>query len=131
MEVGMLQSYGKTCFVVLLLAGTIAGQHAPGDFDQVVVRQLGSSKVKEHLFHLTDAVGPRVVGSPALETARGWLEIRLKEYGLQLIRREENPPMHIAPEVTWNPKGWSWARLVVQQLSPWPATVFPFCIRRP
>jgi len=119
----MLQSYRTTCVVVLLLAGTMAGQHAPDDFDQLVLRQLGSSKVKEHLFHLTDAIGPRVVGSPALETARGWLETRLKEYGLQSIRREENPPMGIAPGMTWNPKGWSSARLVVQQLSPWPATL--------
>ena len=118
-----MPSCRKTCIVVLLLAGTMVGQHAPGDLDQLVVRQLDSSKVTEHLFYLTDAVGPRVVGSPALETARGWLVARLKEYGFQSIRREENPPMQIAPGITWNPKGWSWARLVVQQLSPWPATL--------
>ena len=70
----MLQSYRTSGVVVLLLAGTMAGQHTPGDFDQLVVRQLGSSRVMEHLFHLTDAIGPRVVGSPALEAARGWLE---------------------------------------------------------
>jgi hypothetical protein len=74
----MLQSHRKTCILILLLAGTMAGQHAPGDFDRLVVRQLALSRVKEHLFHLTDAVGPRVVGSPALETARLWLEARLK-----------------------------------------------------
>jgi hypothetical protein len=31
--------------------------------------------------------------------------------------------MQIASGVTWNPRGWSWSRLVVQQLSPWPATL--------
>jgi hypothetical protein len=39
----MLQSYRTSGVVVLLLAGTMAGQHTPGDFDQLVVRQLGSS----------------------------------------------------------------------------------------
>ena len=81
------------------------------------------SVVAEDLFQLTDAVGPRTVGSPALQTARNWLQARLKEYGIKSIRLEENPSLEIMPGVPWTPPGWSYSELSIQQQSPWPATL--------
>ena len=83
------------CFLVLVLSGIglDAQRSAFPDFDQVVLRELVTSRVRDHLFYLTDVVGPRVVGSPGLENARRWLEERLAGYRLQSIRREANLPM--------------------------------------
>ncbi len=103
-----------------LLAPLVVAQPS---LDEKVHKQLEQSQVMEHLFHLTDATGPRVVGSPSLNAARIWLEGRLKDFGLHAIRREENLPMNVAPGTTWNPIGWSWSRLDVQQVTPWRTTL--------
>src|SRR5262245_16999329 len=89
------------CVTALLLFATGSRpQPIPAEsLDQSVTRLLDRSKVMEHLFYLTDVTGPRVVGSPALDAARRWLEGRLRDYGLGQVRHEENPPMAVGPGV--------------------------------
>ena len=41
-----------------------------------------NSKVMDHLFWLTDVIGPRVAGSPAYKSAADWAVKTLKEWGL-------------------------------------------------
>lgn len=90
---------------------------------QTIEDALAGSRVRDHLFHLTDVSGPRVTGSPALVAARDWLAAELRAYGLRNVRQETNPPIGIGPGVTWDPQGWSWSRLSVHQVSPWPVTL--------
>lgn len=107
-------------FAILFWSGEAWAQPAPAQpLSEITRPEPDKPKLLESLFSLTDATGPRVVGSPALETSRHWLEGRLKEYGLRAIRREANLPMEVAPGVTWDPKGWSWSKLHVQQTAPW------------
>lgn len=94
-----------------------------GFMSALSVRGQDTSRIREDLLQLTDASGPRNVGSPGLERARIWLEQRLREYGLESIRREENQPIGIAEGVTWDPIGWFASRLTVQQRAPYQATL--------
>lgn len=81
------------------------------------------SDAAENLFQLTDAIGPRVVGSPAIRQAEAWLGQRLHEYGLQKVRVESNPPVNVGGGLVLDPPGWSWSRLTVQQVAPWQQTL--------
>ena len=102
-----------------------AAQTAQGDSVLRDIKQEATegSGVAECLFQLTDAVGPRVIGSPALRKTETWLEDRLRDYGLQSVRTEPNPPIDVGGGVLLNPPGWSWSRLTVQQLAPWQQTL--------
>lgn len=81
------------------------------------------SDLAENIFQLTDAVGPRVVGSPALRQAEAWLMQRLRDYGLEKVRIEPNPAVNVGDGLVLDPPGWSWNRLTVQQLAPWQQTL--------
>lgn len=81
------------------------------------------SGIAEYLFQLTDANGPRVIGSPSLRKAEAWLADRLHEYGLENVRTEPNPPIDVGGGILLDPPGWSWSRLTVQQLAPWQQTL--------
>ncbi len=49
---------------------------------------LKQSKVMDHLFQMTDVRGPRLTGSPAIESAGDWVVETLKAWGLQNARKE-------------------------------------------
>ena len=49
---------------------------------------LTRSQVMEHMFWLTDAYGPRLSGSPAMEQAGDWTVKTLQSWGLQNVRKE-------------------------------------------
>src|SRR5579871_1955366 len=56
-----------------------------------------NSKVMDDMFYLTDVSGPRVTGSPGFNRAADWAVARLKEFGLENIKKEK-----------WGPFGRGW-----------------------
>jgi hypothetical protein len=44
-----------------MFAQILLGQVEPGGYDEVVIRQLGNSRIREHLYHLTDLCSPEPV----------------------------------------------------------------------
>ena len=113
------------CFATAGLAqtGGAGGSAAKASAARIAEEAIDSSELRENLFQLTDAIGPRVVGSPAIRQAEAWVAERLRTYGLRNVRVEANPPVAVAPGVSLNPPGWSWSRLTVQQLAPWSQTL--------
>ncbi len=66
------------------------------------------SQVMQTLEHLTDVIGPRLTGSPAMSAANEWTRDTLREWGLQNARLE---PFEFG-------KGWSFDRVSVHLESP-------------
>jgi hypothetical protein len=83
----MTRKFAAAFRLVFVWAVVGAAQTPPADPVLLGIKQeaLRGSRVAEYLFQLTDAVGPRVVGSPALRKSEAWLADRLREYGLQLM----------------------------------------------
>jgi carboxypeptidase Q len=48
----------------------------------VLTQALASSEVMKNLQHLTDVIGPRLSGSPAMRRANEWTAERFRQYGL-------------------------------------------------
>jgi carboxypeptidase Q len=121
----MTRKYGAAFLLIFVWAVVGAAQTAPADPVLLSIKQAATegSRVAEYLFQLTDAVGPRVVGSPALRKSEVWLADRLGEYGLHSVRTETNPPIDVGGGIFLDPPGWSWSRLTVQQLAPWQQTL--------
>ncbi len=90
---------------------------------QRIKTAVDASRLSENLFQLTDAIGPRTIASPALRRAEVWASERLRTYGLQNVHTEPNPPSDIGGGAVLKLPGWSWSRLTVQQLTPWPQTL--------
>ena len=67
------------------------------------------SQVMDTLQYLTDRIGPRLTGSPALVEANEWTLEKLQEWGLEEGRLEE-----------WGPfgRGWSFSRVAVHMIHP-------------
>lgn len=87
--------------VVLLLSAALCASVVPAapvaiaatavDLDMVTrIRQEGlhRSQVMDTLTHLTDNIGPRLTGSPAMTAANHWTRDRLAEWGLENARLE-------------------------------------------
>src|SRR6267143_5053448 len=107
-----------------LFAAAAAAQAVPDDITARIKKEATTgSQVADDVFRLTDAIGPRSTGSPSLHAAERWLVERLREYGLQHVRVEGNPPMDVGDGLLLEPPGWSSSRLTVQQLSPWQDTL--------
>jgi hypothetical protein len=68
-----------------------------------------NSEVMETLEHLTDVIGPRLTGSPAMREANEWTRDQLSKWGLENAHLEE-----------WGPfgRGWSFTRASVHMLQP-------------
>jgi hypothetical protein len=95
----------------LLLAGALRAEE-PVDWEMVNrIRDEGihRSQVLETLRYLTDQIGPRLTGSPALLEANEWTLQKLEEWGLQNGHLEE-----------WGPfgRGWSFSRAAVHMIQP-------------
>lgn len=107
---------------VLLMAGVlVSALHAAPfiahagdervDLDRVSqIRQEGlhRSQVMQTLTHLTDHIGPRLTGSPAMAEANGWTRDRLAEWGLENARLEG---FHFG-------RGWSFDYVSVHMTAP-------------
>jgi carboxypeptidase Q len=83
----------KLLFSCLLAAGTMGTTFAQDTPDPVMtakIREEGlkHSQVMDIAFHLTDASGPRLSGSPGLKRAQDWAVSTLKSWGLVNATRE-------------------------------------------
>jgi len=101
-----------------LLTATSAFAAEPVDWEVVTrIRDEGfeRSLVMKTLRHLTDEIGPRLTGSPALRQANEWTRDQLTDWGLQNAHLEE-----------WGPfgRGWSFSRASVRMLAPRPTPLF-------
>lgn len=72
------------CFCCCLLAMTVFAQEKVDDAMVARIRTEGlqHSQVMDIAFHLTDANGPRLSGSPGLLKASNWAKTKLAEWGL-------------------------------------------------
>ena len=117
-----------TCLVVCIgAAGLVRTGNAQADAagvsgGRITNEVTDSAELTENLFQLTDAIGTRVVGSPAIRQAEAWVAERLRKYGLRNVRIEANPPVSVAPGVSLNPQGWSWSRLTTMTSAPSPTS---------
>jgi hypothetical protein len=68
-----------------------------------------NSKVMETASELTDRIGPRLTGSPAMKEANEWTRSRLAEWGMANAHLE-----------SWGPfgRGWTWEGCTVRMTSP-------------
>jgi carboxypeptidase Q len=87
----------RPAFVLLFVLSTaaLAAQAGePVDLAAIAkIREQGlkQSKVMDHLFQMTDVHGPRLQGSPGIESAGDWVVATLKSWGLQNARKERWP----------------------------------------
>lgn len=80
--------------LLLVVAGLSAQSSERVDADAIAkIREQGlkQSKVMDHLFHMTDVHGPRLTGSPGIESAGDWVVATLKAWGLENARKERWP----------------------------------------
>jgi|GEM_PF-17738 len=83
-------------FVLLLAMGGLhAMAHASGDTndyaaaDAQILREISEhSEAMENLEHLSDAIGPRLTGSPQLKQANDWTAEMFRKYGLTNVQLE-------------------------------------------
>lgn len=102
--------------VLLLVLPAFALAEEPVDLGIVSrIRDEGfrRSQVLEIARHLTDEIGARVTGSPAMKQANEWTRDKLAAWGLAKARLE---PYKFG-------RGWSWTRGVVQVLRPYETTI--------
>jgi hypothetical protein len=102
--------------LLLVLSPVFARAEEPVDLKMVSrIRDEGfhRSQVMETARHLTDEIGPRVTGSPAMKQANEWTRQKLAEWGLRNAHLEAYP----------FGRGWSYTRGLVQVLTPYEATV--------
>ena len=119
---------GRVLLVLRVVADGTPRREAPPSlspqlFGEIENQAFKNSEIEEHVFQLTDLRGPRNVGSPALTASRDWLRDQLVKYGLKGVHAEDVPPVRIAPGIKWNPRSWTWTRLVVQLTAPWKTTL--------
>lgn len=69
---------------------------------------LTRSEVEKTFLHLTEAIGPRLTGSPAFKQAVDWTTGVLKRYGLSEVHQEAWP----------FGKGWSLKKLTLEMIEP-------------
>ncbi|MFQ5703153.1 MAG: M20/M25/M40 family metallo-hydrolase [Gemmatimonadales bacterium] len=89
----------KSAFAIPLLASavlapaTLSAQVAQERVDMAVVRRIRAeglehSQIPQLAHHLTDVIGPRLTGSPAMRRANDWTAQKFREWGLQNVTVE-------------------------------------------
>ncbi|HEY0170492.1 MAG TPA: M20/M25/M40 family metallo-hydrolase [Pyrinomonadaceae bacterium] len=94
-------------------------QTQPADpVERIKEEGLKRSEVMRTLSHLTEVIGPRLTGSPALRRANEWTRERLAQWGLQNA--------HLEP---WGPfgRGWTLKRFSAEAVEPqaFPLNAYP------
>jgi len=98
--------------LILPLWTTASAQDEPVDLEVVtLIRNEGlrHSEVMETLSYLTDVIGPRLTGSPAMREANEWTAARMTEWGLVNAHLETYGPFG---------RGWSFSRCTVHLCAP-------------
>ncbi|HYH86956.1 MAG TPA: M20/M25/M40 family metallo-hydrolase [Pyrinomonadaceae bacterium] len=97
---------------------TPAPTPTPDIIERIKDEGLNRSKVMETIQYLTDVIGPRLTGSPALKRANNWTKERLESWGLQNA--------HLEP---WGPfgRGWTLKRFSAEVIEPqaFPLLAYP------
>jgi hypothetical protein len=101
---------GSVCILSLVVSAAPAQERV--DLDMVTkirVEGFTRSKVMETASELTDRIGPRLTGSPAMKEANEWTRDRLAEWGVANAHLE-----------SWGPfgRGWTWEGCSVRMTSP-------------
>ena len=78
----MIKPY--SCLAALALAGPLQGQSVvdTAGSGALITDAIERSEVMENLGYLSDVIGPRLSGSPALRRANQWTAERFRDYGL-------------------------------------------------
>ena len=111
--------------ILFLLIGTTHAQQAEKSTEYIeqaaqTLREIGlkESQVMETAWWLTDVYGPRLTGSPMLDSAASWAMQQLKDWGLQNVHTE-----------AWGPfgRGWSLEHFSMQVTAPvaFPIIAYP------
>jgi len=85
--------------IVFLVVCLSVGSAAAEPVDTLVARELGKTPVLDDLAELTDTIGGRPTGSPALDQAIDWAVGKLKAAGVETVRTES----YVAPR-NWLPR---------------------------
>src|SRR5712691_11992047 len=75
----------RLTLLVLLLAGAPLAAQTQVDTTgagALIAEAMNHSELMQNLQHLSDAIGPRVTGSPAMRRANDWTAERFEAYGL-------------------------------------------------
>ena len=90
----------------------------PDVVERIKDEGLNRSQVMQTLSYLTDVIGPRLTGSPALKRANNWTRDKLAEWGLANARLE-----------AWGPfgRGWTLKRFSAEVVAPqaFPLLAYP------
>jgi hypothetical protein len=92
-----LAALATLTFTLSTRADDQVGATAAAELDtKIIAAAKENSQVMANLTYLSDMIGPRVTGSPALKRANAWTAEKMKEYGLTNVRLE-----------AWSiPEGW-------------------------
>jgi hypothetical protein len=74
---------------VVLASPSVAPAQANSDADRLMEEALKTSPIEQNLRHLTDEIGGRVPGTPAMERAVAWGVAAFKAAGADSVRTEE------------------------------------------
>lgn len=79
------------CLLALCIAALAAGPPATGDSDvqRVIAESLKASPLESNLEHLTDGIGGRVPGTPAMEKAVAWAQQAFRAAGGENVHAEQ------------------------------------------
>jgi hypothetical protein len=107
--------------VAAVALATLAPTAAQDGVDLDVVHRIRqeamqNSRVMNHVFHLTDANGPRLTNSPGYFKAANWVVSQMKEWGID------------AKLETWGPfgRGWDYTRFSAHLVEPVSAPLIGF-----
>src|SRR5215470_4750902 len=74
---------------LLLGVPMLANAQSKSDADRLIDEALKASPIQQNLRHLTDEIGGRVPGTPAMDRAVLWGVAAFKEAGADSVRSEE------------------------------------------
>jgi carboxypeptidase Q len=112
----------RSClFVLFLAASPLAAQSPTVDTTgagSIIAQAMDKSEVMQNLQYMSDAIGPRLSGSPAMKKANDWVADRFRAYGMAAsleeypfgVTWERGPIMvRLTAPYTRQVNAWSWA----------------------
>ncbi len=85
----MIMKRPLVSFWLSLIAVALFAQSDEAVIERIIKEGKENNQVMEHLRHLTKQIGPRLTGSPGLQTACEWTAQKFREYGLQNVTLEK------------------------------------------
>src|SRR5438477_12463456 len=91
----------KLSFLILacgLMLSYLAAGQGSGDAERLITEALKPSPLEHNLRHLTDEIGGRVPGTPAMDRAVAWGVAAFKEAGADRVQTEDFKLPHLWAE---------------------------------